>query len=177
MFQVVSIITTTGLVSVNYLDWHSSIWFIIFLLCFVGGCTGSTSGGIKVVRYIMLFKNCRLEIRRQLHPQAVLPVKYNGLPVQQSTIYSVQAFFVFYLLVFIAGVIMLAIIGLDFETSIGASIASLSNVGPSIGNVGPVDNFVSFPKIGKWVISILMLLGRLELFPVLIIFNKAFWTK
>ena len=177
LFQVSSIISTTGYVSSNYLTWPSYIWFILFLLMFVGGCSGSTSGGIKIFRYVMLIKNCKLEIKRQIHPQAVLPVKFNGDRVSSNTIHNVQAFFVFYLLVFVVGAVLLSMLGIDFETSIGASITALGNIGPAIGKVGPVDNYVLFPKLGKWIISILMLLGRLELFPVLIIFNGSFWEK
>ena len=116
-------------------------------------------------------------MKRQIHPQAVMPVKYNKEAVPQSTIYSIHAFFILFILLFIAGALAFAMMGMDFETSIGISIASLANVGPGIGAVGPDSTFSFLPAIGKWISVILQFLGRLELFIILIIFNKSFWVK
>ena len=177
LMEVVCTLTTTGFSSVNYLLWPSHIWFVLFLLYFIGGCSGSTAGGVKIVRYIVLVKNSFTEMKRQIHPQAVMPVKYNKEAVPQSTIYSIHAFFILFILLFIAGALAFAMMGMDFETSIGISIASLANVGPGIGAVGPDSTFSFLPAIGKWISVILQFLGRLELFIILIIFNKSFWVK
>lgn len=177
LFQVTSLITTTGFASADYLLWPSHIWLILFLVCFIGGCSGSTAGGPKVIRYVMLVKNCFVELKRQIHPQAVIPVKYDGKSVQRSTIYSVHAFIVLYMLVFIIGTVLVSMFGYDFETSLGASISALGNIGPCIGEVGPSFTFAQFCPALKWILSALMLLGRLEVFTVLVIFNKSFWVK
>jgi len=176
-FTVVSIMTTTGFVTANYLNWPVAIWFIVFLLMFIGGSAGSTGGGIKVVRQMLLFKNSMLELKRLLHPQAVIPLRMNGKPVSQEIILRVLAFFLIYLLIFAFGAFVMTLLGLDFSTAIGASIATLGNIGPGIGHVGPVDNYTIVPEAGKWFLSFLMLLGRLEFFTVLILFSPSFWKK
>ena len=165
LMEVVCALTTTGFVSVNYLLWPSHI------------CSGSTAGGVKIVRYIILVKNSFNEMKHQIHPQAVMPVRYNKEAVPQSTIYSIHAFFILYILVFIVGALAFAMMGFGFETSIGISIASLANIGPSIGAIGPDSTYAFLPAIGKWLSVILQFVGRLELFIVLIIFNKSFWVK
>jgi trk system potassium uptake protein TrkH len=174
---VVSIITTTGFVTVDYLFWPGALWFIIFLLMFVGGSAGSTGGGIKVVRQLLLFKNSFLELKRLVHPHAVLPVRLNRKPVSQDIIFNVLAFFLIYIIIFAFGTLVMSLMGLDFETAIGATAATIGNIGPGIGNVGPVDNYADIPLFGKWFLSFLMLLGRLELFTVLILFSPAFWKR
>ncbi len=177
LFQVVSIITTTGFVSANYLNWLPSVWFILFLLMFFGGCAGSTGGGIKIIRLLMLFKNSKQEFKRIIHPNAIIPVRLNKKPVSKETIFNIQAFFLTYLGIFILGAVSLSLVGLDFESAIGASISSLGNIGPAIGKLGPVDNYFYLSDIGKWILSFLMLAGRLELFSVLILFSFPFWWK
>lgn len=177
LFTVVSIITTTGFVTTNYLLWHPLLWILVLALMFIGGSAGSTGGGIKVVRHLLLVKNSWLELKRSIHPNAIIPVKLNGKSVPQQIISSVMAFFLIYVLVFAAGVLGLAFLGLDLETSIGATIANLGNVGPGIGEVGPVDNYSDLSGAAKWVLSFLMLLGRLELFTVLIVLSPAFWRS
>ncbi|MBE0640144.1 MAG: TrkH family potassium uptake protein [Bacteroidales bacterium] len=177
VFTVVSIMTTTGFVTADYLMWPGALWFIIFMLMFIGGSAGSTGGGVKVVRQMLLLKNSLLELKRLLHPQAVIPVRMNGKPVSQEIILRVLAFFLIYMLVFAFGVFVMSMLGLDFDTAIGASIASLGNIGPGIGKVGPVFNFTIIPDLGKWFLSFLMLLGRLEFFTVLILFSPAFWRR
>ncbi|MFA8299877.1 MAG: TrkH family potassium uptake protein [Hyphomicrobiales bacterium] len=177
IFTVISILTTTGFVTANYLDWPGIAWMLIVVLMFIGGSAGSTGGGIKVIRQLLLFKNSRLELKRHLHPQAVIPVKYNGKSVPREVIFKIMAFFLFYIIIFAFGTIIMSFLGLDFETSIGSTAATLGNIGPGIGNVGPVDNFSTIPTIGKWVLSFFMLLGRLELFTVLLILTPAFWRK
>jgi len=175
LFTVSSILTTTGFVNSNYIVWPSYMWMLVFALMFFGGMAGSTGGGVKIIRHILLIKNSKLELKRSLHPHAVIPVKYNGKSVSQPIIFNVMAFFLLYLFFFALGTFILGVLGLDFETAIGASIASLGNIGPGIDGVGPVENYAFIPDAGKWMLSFLMVMGRLELFTVLVIFSPAFW--
>ncbi|GAA0891460.1 TrkH family potassium uptake protein [Fulvivirga kasyanovii] len=177
LFQVVSIITTTGFVTADYTKWAPFLTIVFFLLMFLGASTGSTAGGIKVVRHTLLFKNSFLEMRRQLHPSAVIPVRLNGAAVSRSITYNVLAFVMIYMLVYAIGVFLLSFTGVEFDTALGAVATSLGNIGPGLGEVGPVDNFNSITPFGKWILSFLMLLGRLELFTVLMLFNMNFWQK
>ncbi|MCB9258625.1 MAG: TrkH family potassium uptake protein [Ignavibacteriales bacterium] len=177
LFQVVSIITTTGFVTADYEIWGTLLLLIFFLFLFSGSCAGSTGGGIKIVRHLLLFKNSFLELRRLIHPRAVIPVRYNGHSVPQDIISNILAFFLFYIFIFIMGSLVMAALGLDFMTAIGSVATSLGNVGPAIGSVGPTDNFANIPTLGKWFLSFFMLLGRLELFTILVIFSPAFWKS
>ena len=176
-FQVVSIITTTGFVSDDYTSWHTFTTTLFFVLLFTGACAGSTSGGIKVVRHLILIKNSFSELKRQLHPSAIIPVRFNGKAVTQSITYNIAAFILIYLLIFFLGALVMSTMEPDFDTAVGSTIACLGNIGPGIGHVGPVDNFSKIPDFGKWVLSFLMLLGRLELFTVLMIFTRHFWKR
>lgn len=177
LFTVVSIITTTGFVSADYLLWPQHTWIIILLLMFVGGSAGSTGGGVKVIRIVLLLKNSLLELKRLIHPQAIIPVRLNGRSVPQGIIFNVLAFFLIYIIIFGIGSLILSIIGLNFESSVGAVASALGNIGPGFGTVGPMLNYSLVPDTGKWLLSFLMLLGRLELFTVLILFSSAFWNK
>ncbi len=177
LFSVVSIITTTGFVTANYYAWPSFLWMLIFALMFIGGSAGSTGGGVKVIRHLLLIRNSWQELKRSIHPQAIIPVRYNGKSVTQQIIFNVMAFFLMYVLVFSAGTILLSLLNVDFETAVGASIATLGNIGPGIGHVGPVDNYAFFDPAAKWILSFLMLLGRLELFTILIVISPAFWRR
>jgi len=176
-FQVVSIVTTTGYITSDYLAWPGTIWFFIFLLMFIGGMSGSTGSGTKVVRQMLLFKTAGKEMKRAMHPQGVIPVRLNNEAVSQDIIFKVMAFIQLYILIFAFGVMVMAFLGLDFETAIGATIATLGNIGPGIGDVGPTGNYAFIPTPGKWFLSLLMMLGRLELFTLLILFSSAFWKK
>ena len=177
LFQVSSIVTTTGYITDDYLIWPGMLWFVIFLLMFVGGMAGSTGGGIKVVRQLLLFKNSALELKRLMHPHAIIPVRLNKKSVSQDIIFKVMAFFLIYIIIFGFGTLVMSILGLDFESAIGSTAATLGNIGPGIGSVGPVGNYADIPVFGKWFLSLLMLLGRLELFTILILFTRAFWEK
>jgi trk system potassium uptake protein TrkH len=177
LFQVVSIVTTTGYSTSNYMVWPGGLWSFIIILMFIGGMQGSTGGGIKVLRQLLLFKNAGKELKRALHPQGVIPVRLNHEAVSQDIIYKVMAFFQLYILIFIFGAMILSFLGLDFETALGASISALGNIGPGLGNVGPAGNYAYFPATGKWFLSLLMLLGRLELFTVLILITPSFWKR
>jgi trk system potassium uptake protein TrkH len=177
LFQVVSIITTTGFITDDYILWPMAMWFIVFLLMFVGGMAGSTGGGIKIVRHLLLFKNSSMELKRVLHPHAIIPVRLSGKIVSQDIIYKIMAFFLIYFIIFGIGSLVMTLLGLDYESAIGASIATLGNIGPGIGQVGPIGNYAAIPLFGKWFLSFLMLLGRLELFTVLILLSPSFWRK
>ncbi len=177
LFQVTSIITTTGYVTVDYLQWEEFLWGVLFLLMFVGGCIGSTAGGIKMIRHLILLKNTTLEFKRLIHPMAVIPVRFNGKSIPQEIIQNFLAFFLIYILIFAAGSAIMTIMGLDFISAIGSVAATLGNVGPGIGSVGSINNYAHIPMPGKWFLSFLMMLGRLELFTVLLLFSKAFWKK
>ena len=177
LFQVVSIISTTGFVTADYTAWSPLITMAFFALLFIGGMAGSTAGGIKIVRHIVLFKNSFLEMKRQLHPNAVIPVRLNNRAIQGELTHHVLAFMMIYFLIFSLGSIVMAWVGLDFPTALSAVATSLGNVGPGIGSVGPLNNFSEVPDVGKWFLAFLMLLGRLELFTVLILFTPFFWKR
>lgn len=177
LFTVSSILTTTGFVTADYSLWPPFLWMLIFALMFIGGSAGSTGGGIKIIRILLLIKNSVLEMKRSIHPQAIISVKYNKKSVSQQLIFNVMAFFLIYFMIFSSGMIILSMFGYDFQTSVGASIATLGNIGPGIGGVGPVDNYAFFSVPAKWLLSFLMLLGRLELFTILIVLSPAFWKR
>ncbi|MBT8266977.1 MAG: TrkH family potassium uptake protein [Bacteroidia bacterium] len=177
LFQVLAIVTTTGFVSADYTMWTPFLMVFFFGLMFLGGSAGSTSGGVKVVRHLILIKNGFLEFKRTLHPNAILPVRYNKKSIGGNIVFNVLAFFILYMLSFIVGALGFSMMGLDFESAVGVAASSLGNVGPALGDFGPVHNFYNMPNIGKWWCSFLMLLGRLELFTVLILLTPFFWRN
>jgi len=176
LFTVVSIITTTGFVTADYLMWSPVLYMLVFILFFFGGSTGSTGGGIKIMRIVLLLKNSYYELRRIIHPSAVIPVRFNQHSIEPKIISNVLAFFMFYLLVFFASTVVLMIFVGDMDTSMGAVASCLGNIGPGLGEVGPVFTYSHIHDAGKWFLSFLMMLGRLELFTVLILFSPSFWT-
>ncbi|MFH1321377.1 MAG: potassium transporter TrkG [Bacteroidota bacterium] len=175
LFQVVSIVTTTGFVTADYTSWTPFITIIFLIMMFIGGCAGSTSGSIKIVRHLTLAKNCMLEFKRLLHPRAVIPVKLNSMVVAPNIMTNILVFILIYVIIFVVSSAFISLCGLDIKSSIGAVASTLGNVGPGIGTVGPIDNYYHVSAIGKWFLSFLMLLGRLELFTVLILFTPYFW--
>ncbi len=177
IFQVLAVITTTGFVSADYTMWTPFLTVFFFGLMFSGGSAGSTSGGIKVVRHLITIKNGLLEFKRTLHPNAIVPVRYNTKAVNKEIVFTILGFFILYFLSFIFGALVLGMLGLDFQSAIGGAATSLGNVGPGLGQLSPVNNFNSLPLAGKWWCSFLMLIGRLELFTVLILFTPFFWRK
>ena len=177
LFQVVSIMTTTGFVTSDYLKWVPILGILILMLMFFGGSAGSTGGGVKIIRVVLLFKNSALELKRLIHPNAVIPVRFNNNAVDPQIISNVLAFVSFYLLTMAFSVIIMSALGYDMDTSIGAVAATLGNIGPGIGDVGPMDNFSQITGFGKWFLSWNMLVGRLEMFSALVIFLPAFWRK
>lgn len=175
LFQVVSVITTTGFVTADFSSWTPFLKVFFFGLFFLGGSAGSTAGGIKVMRHLLIIKNGILEFKRTLHANAVIPVRYNNKTVKEHIVYNIIAFFVLYMLLFIIGSMGLGLLGLDFESAVGGAASSLGNVGPALGTLHPLSNFNGLPMLGKWWLGFLMLLGRLELFTVLIILTPYFW--
>ena len=177
LFQVVAIITTTGFVSGNFAAWTPFLTMLFFGLMFLGASSGSTSGGIKISRFLILIKNGFLEFKKALHPNAVLPLRYNHNVVKKEVIINILGFFMLYLILFIIGAGVLSIQGLDFISAIGGSAASIGNVGPALGTVGPAFTYTELTPFAKIWCSFLMLVGRLELFTFLIIFSPYFWKK
>jgi trk system potassium uptake protein TrkH len=177
LFQVLAVVTTTGFVTADFTGWTPFLTIFFFGLMFLGGSAGSTAGGIKVMRHLLIIKNGLLEFKRTLHSNAIIPVRYNNKTVAESIVYNIIGFFVLYMLLFIIGALVLAFMGLDFESAIGGAATSLGNVGPGLGSLNPLSNFNDLPALGKWWCGFLMLLGRLELFTVLILFSPYFWRK
>ena len=177
LFQVVAVITTTGFVTADFTSWTPFLTVFFFGLMFSGGSAGSTAGGIKVMRHILIIKNGLLEFKRTLHPNAIIPVRFNRKPVTEHIVYNIIAFFVLYMLLFVIGASVLGFLGLDFVSAIGGAASSLGNVGPALGTLNPLSNFSGLPMLGKWWCAFLMLAGRLELFTVLILFTPYFWKR
>ena len=175
LFSIVSIITTTGFTTVDFTGWNEFITILFFILMFFGASAGSTSGGIKIVRHVILLKNSYNEIKKQLHQSAVFTLKFNNNKVPQSVVTNILAFMMLYVVIFSVGSIIMTILGVDFITSIGSVAATLGNVGPGIGEVGPSSNFNSIPNAGKYFLSLLMFIGRLELLTFLMILTPVFW--
>ena len=180
-FQVVSIVTTTGYVSADYTLWHPAITMLFFGLLFTGACAGSTAGGIKIIRHLVFAKNSILEFKRLLHPNALVRMRIDNQLVAPRVLTHVLVFLLVYLLIFFSGTLIMSFVLADFESPLlsaaGAVATSLGNVGPAIGDFGPVDNFAMVPPVGKLILSFIMLLGRLELFSMLILFTPYFYKS
>jgi len=177
LFQVLTVITTTGFVSADYTMWTPFLTILYFGLFFLGGSAGSTAGGVKVMRHIIMIKNGIIEFKRTLHPNAILPVRFNGKSISKEIVFNILGFFILYMLSFIIGAVVFAGMGLDFQTAIGGAASSLGNIGPAFGGLSPVNNFDILSDFGKWWSTFLMLIGRLELFTVLIILTPFFWRN
>jgi trk system potassium uptake protein TrkH len=177
LFQVVSLCTTTGYVTANYEAWHPLAVLILILLMFMGGMAGSTGGGMKMIRCMTLLKHAHAEIKKLIHPNAIFPVRVGQRVIPQDVTTNILGFFLLFIILFLLGALVLAAMGLDFATSFGASIACLANIGPAIGDVGPTGNYAAMPLLAKWILIGMMLMGRLELFTVLVLFSRSFWKK
>lgn len=177
LFQVVSVITTTGFVSADYTMWTPFLTIFFFGMMFLGGCAGSTSGGIKIMRHLIMIKNGVLEFKRTLHPHAILPVRYNTKAVPRPIVFNILGFFILYMLSFIMGTLVFSWLGLDFSSALGGAATTLGNIGPGLGSLSPVDSYSGLPSPAKWWASFLMLIGRLELFTVLILLTPFFWRN
>jgi len=175
IFQVVSMATTTGFATTNFSAWPSYLPLMLILLSLVGGCAGSTGGGIKVIRVVLIIKQWMRELKHLIHPNAVMPIKLKKKTVPAPVLSAVWSFFAIYILVFFALMMLLLATGLDFLTSYSAALAMLNNLGPGLGEVAAHYGSVSDPA--KWVMCLAMLLGRLEIFTLLVLFTPAFWRR
>ncbi|MBN1615007.1 MAG: TrkH family potassium uptake protein [Deltaproteobacteria bacterium] len=176
-FQVVSVMTTTGYVTADYEKWPVLSQQILLICMFLGGMAGSTGGGIKIMRIVLLAKHCYLEIFRIIHPHAITVVKLGGMPVPQTIMRSIWGFSLLYLGIFILVTVVMAALGMDMMSSLSAVASSLGNVGPALGSVGPMDNYSEVPFLGKWLLIFCMLLGRLEIYTIVVLLMPAFWRK
>lgn len=177
-FQVVSIMTGSGFSTTNYDIWPSfSKWFIL-LLMFMGGCAGSTTGSVKIIRIMVLFKRGLQELRKIIYPHAIMPLRVNSKPISDDIVSSITSFFLIYIFVFLLStLVVLAAEDLPILTAISACAASLGNVGPGLGQVGPIGNYSDLTIFTKIVLTLLMIIGRLELFTILVILTPTFWRK
>ena len=178
LFQVVSFITTTGLFNDNAALWPHVTWVVLALCMFIGACSGSTSGGLKCVRGVMLFKIVKNELVQRIHPNAVLPLKINNVNIPNSQRVSLLAFLTTYLLLLFLMAFVMISAGIDNTNAITICLSAMGNVGPTLGiEIGPTMSWSSLPIFAKWMCSFMMLVGRLEIFSVLVILTPAFWTK
>ncbi len=176
-FQVLSITTTTGYGTADFETWPALSQFILVTLMFYGGCAGSTGGGMKQLRFLLLIKQSGAEIKRLIFPHAVLPVRVNDRVVPPEVLTHILGFFFFFIGIFAIVTCIMTTLGLDLITAAGCTIATMGNIGPGLGDVGPVDNYAHIATIGKFILTFCMLLGRLELYTVLILFSPNYWKK
>ncbi|MEE8478699.1 MAG: potassium transporter TrkG, partial [Candidatus Neomarinimicrobiota bacterium] len=173
LFQTVSIITTTGYGTYDYELWGYFIQFILVGLMFLGAMGGSTGGGMKLIRVFLIIKHGLMETRRLLHARAIIPIRIGGRYIDENIIRNTLGFFLFYVAIFSLTATSLTAMGIDITSAIGAAASAVGNIGPALGTFGPTDNYALLPDIGKWILSFAMLLGRLEIFTVLILFSRT----
>jgi trk system potassium uptake protein TrkH len=176
-FQVTSIMTTTGYTTADFEKWPSFVQYTLVLLMFIGGSAGSTGGGLKCVRILLLLKQGRRELSRLIHPHGVIPVRLGGKVVSEEIIQSIWGFFFLFILVFVLTSVVMSLLGLDIITAFVSVAATINNIGPGLGAVGPTDNYTSIPLIGKWILIFCMLIGRLELYTVIVLLVPEFWKR
>ncbi|NIT60735.1 MAG: TrkH family potassium uptake protein, partial [Aliifodinibius sp.] len=152
--------TTTGYATADFEQWSASSQIFLFLMMFIGGCAGSTGGGMKVMRIFVLMKFVFSEIVRLIHPHAVVSVRFGNTVVPREVLTNMMGFFILFMFLFIIGILAMSAMGFDITTSFGAVAATLGNIGPGLGGVGPTDNYAHIPVVGKWLLSFLMLAGR-----------------
>jgi trk system potassium uptake protein TrkH len=177
LFTVVSLVTTTGFVTADYEGWAPAAQMLLFAMLFVGGMAGSTGGGMKSVRILLLLKQSAMELRKHLHPRAVMLARVGRHVVPEHVLANVIGFVILYLFIFLAGAVVMTFFGMDILSAVGASAATVGNVGPGLGQVGATDNYgwLSGPALG--VLSFLMLVGRLEIYTVLLLFLPQTWKR
>jgi len=176
-FTSIATITSTGFVAADYMVWPPILWMIVFFLMFTGGASGSTSGGMKWVRLAIFAKSAKAEINRRIHPNAVIPVRFNGQTLREQTTSNVVAFMFFYIVIIMLAALCFCACGIGFDESIGVAVSMIGNVGVSIGQWGSSGCYAAFPAVAKWVATFVMLIGRLEIFTVLLLFSRALWKK
>jgi len=177
VFQVTSILTTTGFGTSDYLQWPPVAHALLLVLMTIGGCAGSTGGGIKVMRVFILLRHAKLELKKMLHPRGVFTLWFNNRALSPSLLTNVLGFFLLYMMVYVAGILILTFGGRDLVTSVGATAATLGNIGPGLGLVGPSGNYAFFMAWEKWLLVLFMLIGRLEIFTVLVLFLPGAWRR
>lgn len=177
LFQVSAIITTTGYATTDYTLWKPVTWIVLLLAMITGASAGSTAGGVKLIRIVIVFKFCYYEFKRFIHPNAVLPVRYNEHIVKDDIMTRILAFVTLYLMIAAFGILILTISGMGFLESVGGLISCLGDVGPGLGTTGPMGSYADIPTFSKWFLALIMLVGRLELFTVLLLFTPVFWKK
>ncbi len=177
LFQVVSIVTTTGFGTADYEGWTSLSQFVLLFIMFVGGCAGSTGGGMKNIRLLLLAQHGFNEVRKLLHPRGVYVMRYNERAVPPEIMTNILGFFLLLIICTVTATFAMTMVGLDLISAIGAVAATINNIGPGLGSVGPTDNFAAVPLMGKWVLIFCMLLGRLELYTVLVLLTPDFWRR
>lgn len=175
LFQVTSVMSTTGFVTTDFNLWPQFSQMVLVLLMFLGGCAGSTTGGIKVSRLLLLVRSVRRDIQKISHPHVVKVVKLDGKAVDEETLSHVSVFFGVYMLIIGAGALVLSLDNFSFTTTVTAAISALSNIGPGLDQIGPMGNFSAFSGLSKVTLSLMMIIGRLELFPVLLLFSSDTW--
>ena len=176
-FQVASIITTTGYSTVDFNLWPQFSQMILVALMFMGACAGSTGGGMKVSRVMVLVKSILKEIRVLTHPKCTTKVKLNGRPLEHETLRGITVFFISYIFVFALALLVISFDNFDFTTNFTAVVATLSNIGPGLSQVGPTANFAGFSALSKVVLTLVMIAGRLEIFPMLVLFTRRTWKR
>jgi trk system potassium uptake protein TrkH len=176
-FQVVSMITTTGFATADFVKWPAFSQLILLICMFLGSMAGSTGGAIKIMRIILLLKHSYLEIFRIIHPHATTVVKLGDMPVPQSILRSIWGFFALYIGLFVIATLFMSLLGLDMISSISSVATCIGNVGPGLGSVGPMDNFSGVPFLGKWILIFCMLLGRLEIYTIIVLLMPGFWKR
>lgn len=177
LFQVVSLQTTTGFATVNYAVWMPLLWLLLCALMFIGACSGSTSGAMKCARISILYKVMWNEFKRIVHPNAVIPVRMTGRIIPSAIQSAILAYTVIYIFMLLAGLFVNMAFGVDFLDAFSLSVASVGNVGPALGNYGPMDSFATLPSVVKWFSAFQMLVGRLEFFAVLLLLTPVFWKN
>jgi trk system potassium uptake protein TrkH len=176
-FQVVTIITTTGFATTDFNLWPDTSRLVLLTLMLIGGCAGSTAGAIKVGRLSIMTNQSRIELRKMIHPRAVIPLKSGNAVINQALLNNVLEFFFLYFVLIVLATIVMSSFGIDLVTSLSAVISCLGNVGPGFGQVGPMSNYSMIPGLGKVILSVLMLLGRLEIFILLILLVPEYWRR
>ncbi|WP_418696317.1 TrkH family potassium uptake protein [Bacteroides sp.] len=177
LFQVISLHTSTGFATDDYMTWTPVLWGLFTIIMLMGACAGSTTGGLKCIRMVILTKVSRNEFKHILHPNAVLPVRVNKQVISPSIVSTVLAFCFLYIVIITISVLLMSAMGVGFEESIGCVVSSIGNMGPGLGDTGPAYSWNALPAMAKWLLAFLMLLGRLELFTVLLLFTPDFWKR
>lgn len=176
-FMAVSAMTSSGFAASDYMEWPKLLWVFVFFLMFTGASSGSTAGGIKWVRIAIFAKSAVAEIKRRVHPNAVIPVRFNGQTLREQTTSNVMAFMFFYISIIVLAVLVFCASGVEFDEAIGTAVSAIGNVGVSIGQFGPSGTYADYPTVAKWTATAVMLIGRLEIFTVLLLFSRSLWKK